>query len=244
MASSSPLHSAFWLYPWQRFLVSSLLALSAGALVHTQYFARLLRQLSPPCPIYTQPVFPTFSPLHTDSTETKRQAQLLIFGSPAHRKRIYAATSSCLRQLIDEGRIEEIIDIGAPFESKKYFHTLPVQKLGLLSEQEIVPYLCRSSFGAVEYATKFLGKSTIFANYAAFGVCPILLGDGERDREPAEYSVGKHFLLSGWDASENAVQTIVQHNFQYALEHSLERYAQNMKKYLLDPHNSTIRANS
>lgn len=240
MAFSSPWHSAFWLYPLQRSLVKQLLSLSDGVFVHTEYFASLLRAFHAHAHIMLRPVFSTIGEPQSLPPFQNRQPTLIVFGSQAHRRRIFAAKSAALHSLIATKQISQIYEIGKPFPHADYFHGLPVQSLGLRDAREISQLLAEARFGAVEYAPKSLGKSTVFANFAAHGVCPILVGDGdkakERDKEDAspeaEYLAERDFLRSGNNLAYSMQEEVVQHNVRYYQENSLERYAQAVKDLL------------
>lgn len=105
----------------------------------------------------------------------------VVFGSPGRRLLVYQQFKKW-ETFITENEIYTIIDIGEPLDFD--FNKIPIDVIekGVLNSSDISRILADARFGLIDYPVHLLGKSGIFAAYAAFGVVPIcmhiILGEG------------------------------------------------------------------
>lgn len=148
----------------------------------------------------------------------------VVFGSPGRRFLVYQQSKKWERFII-ENEIHTVIDIGEPLDFD--FKKMPIEVVekGVLSSSEISRILSDTRFGFIDYPVHLLGKSGIFAAYAAFGVVPICMhirpGEGS-DKDiyqnqnfiymdnPADHRVKQPKLisqdLSSWYSNNNRIE--------------------------------------
>ncbi len=165
--------SAFWLSPWQA-QIARRLARHADALwTNTQQHARWLRgTVGSTTPIHVRPVFSNIGEPEAVPAPGQRQARAVVFGSTSTRQRALdglAGHEAALQQL----GVEELVEVGSGPASTPGPITMPCRHAGRLEAAELGQLLQESRFGLLDYPAEFLGKSGVFAAYAAHG-CVIL----------------------------------------------------------------------
>lgn len=185
-AFGPPWRSSFWLWPVQRHLAAQLARLSDGIVTSLERYAAILRRWRPDTPIRLLPVFSTVGEPRAASQLSQREPLLVVFGGQGVRRRAYTAYRSELEAACRALEIGGVIDIGPPVESATTtIGGRAVRRLGILPAEEVGAWLQRARAGFIAYPTGFLGKSTIFAAYAAHGVIPVVAWDRHQPDESA-----------------------------------------------------------
>lgn len=174
-AFSSPLHSAFWLSPAQRWIACQMANLSDFWVTNRQASADWLRARTAPKPSSVLPVFSNVGERLVSCEE--RLARLVIFGSSGLRRATYLAAGL---RLFVWARLHgiEIHDVGADLEDMRLSKLLQVERVvqhGRLVSNEVHDLLCSARFGLLSYPVDYVAKSGVFAAFCAHGLCPILL---------------------------------------------------------------------
>jgi hypothetical protein len=87
--------------------------------------------------------------------------------------------------------INELVDIGAPFEIPPL--AVPVSRRGILSASEVSREMLSARAGFFAYPAAYLGKSGVFAAYAAHGLAPITFAANVM-RNADGLACGEHYL--------------------------------------------------
>jgi len=196
-ASGPPWSSSFWTSPIQRALVKSFVRMSAHTVTNLQSSRRLLaRIMSNSANDFS--VFPVFSNVGEPPSLPhwgNRRPRLVVFGNPAWRRQAYVEHQTALEDACAAFGLEEIVDIGSPCGVLPKFR-VPVVLKGNLPAEEISAQLLNARAGFFTYPAAYLGKSGVFAAYAAHGVAPLTYaknvaanGDGLSERD--------HFISTG-----------------------------------------------
>ena len=181
-AAGPPWRSSFWTAPLQRSIAADLVRISDTCRTNMQRYARILKMVSGQTEITVMPVFSNVGePSHLQPL-AQRKRRLVVFGGAAWRSLVYTQHRSELLTAIQLLELEELIDVGPPIEMNLEF-SIPFQQCGVLRAVEVSALLNDTMIGALCYPPEFLGKSGIFAAYAAHGVVPILLGNPKSENE-------------------------------------------------------------
>ncbi|HEY9651052.1 MAG TPA: glycosyltransferase family 1 protein [Coleofasciculaceae cyanobacterium] len=175
-AIGPPWTSSFWLSPLQKNLVMRLAKLSDRCLTSHERYADDLVKLShgKHTQILTLPVFSNLGEPKQVPTLAERQRQLVVFGTPSNRLRVYQNALAELELTCHLLSIEKILDIGLSTSlSLSTVNGVPVVKMGKLAADEISALLLDSCAGFFNYNPDCLAKSTIFAAYCAHGILPV-----------------------------------------------------------------------
>ncbi len=183
--SKKPWHSSFWISSLQKDIARRVYCLSDCALTPCEKYAQELRGFEPlkPNKIKTLPVFSTIgepekTPEFRTIADDSSAPALAIFGSRESRIKIYKHYGEVLREACNGLGIKEIVDIGASDERvPETLGGITVRQTGRLSEPDVRKELSRSQYGVLSYDASRLGKSTIFAAYAAHGLGVLCLDD-------------------------------------------------------------------
>ena len=191
-ASGPPWRSAFWLSGRQAKIAAELAALSDAAITNTQGHARWLEeQLKPRRNVAVWPVFSNVGEPKTLAPFGARPRQLVVFGSEPTRRRALQQVHRHARQLGDLG-INELVEVGAGHAVGMRPGTIRASFAGRLDEATLSQLLAQSAFGLIEYPAHYMGKSTVFAAYAAHG-CVAL--NAYPSRQAADgLTPGQHFV--------------------------------------------------
>jgi hypothetical protein len=193
-AFGPPWRSSFWASPLQRWLAVKLALISNSGVTNMRRYARYLESRLPHRSRRIN-VLPVFSKVGEPKTRhNQRRMEMVIFGGAGWRELAY---TRCRKDLIGVCRrlnITRLHDIGPPLGTR---HQLPVEVTwhGLLPAPEIGEIMRASLAGFFTYSTPFLGKSGIFAAYAAHGLAPITFDGNDKHNEDLLRD-GEHFLTS------------------------------------------------
>jgi hypothetical protein len=179
-ATGWPWQSAFWVSPLQKQIARSILRLSSAAITPTDRHRKHLSEWKDgrPIEITTMPVFSNVGEPGCGSAPHTRRAAAVVFGLAGVEDRVFGIYRQDMERAIAALRIEKILDVGPRFSSVP--HTLagvPVISKGVLTHGAVSELLQRVRFGFIAYPLDFIGKSGVFAAYAAHGVVPIVFSD-------------------------------------------------------------------
>ena len=191
-ASGPPWRSAFWLQGRQERIAAQLANLSDVTMTNTGVHARWLEQhLGHGRSVTVWPVFSNVGEPLSLAPHGARPRRLVVFGSESTRKRALQQVHRHSSQLADLG-IDELVEVGAGRGVGAWPPPLRASFAGRLEESALGDLLAQSAFGLIEYPLHCMGKSTVFAAYAAHG-CVIL--NAGTSREAADgLTPGEHFL--------------------------------------------------
>jgi hypothetical protein len=208
-ASGPPWSSSFWLSPLQKRLIARLALLSDESLTSLKHYKDQIREIVPNCqtPVYHLPVFSTFQEPDQVTPLARRRRRLVVIGHHGRRALMYKRSSGQLNRICEGFGIEEMLDIGEPvgFDLSAMV-AVPLKIYGVLPAAEISEILRDSLVGIFDYPGSMLGKSTVYAAYAAHRLIPIVVA--YQDASPADgLEPGKHFWPSDVEADLLTLQT-------------------------------------
>lgn len=174
-ASGPPWGSAFWLGGIQRRIARELLGQADFWLTNRELSAQWLREHSPAVPHRVLPVFSNVG--EPVAINDERDAAVVVFGSEAIRAPAYAWRDGEIFRFAKRRGLR-IHDIGKPIQKTSLASKLAEEGVvshGMLPSEEVSKVLAGAQYGVLAYPSDYVGKSSVFAAYAAHGVCPILL---------------------------------------------------------------------
>jgi hypothetical protein len=220
--------SSFWTSRCQKGLTKRLADVSDHCRTSIKVYADILAELSPRHrnQIPFTPVFSNVGELSEFFPEMNRKPKLLVFGNANSRRAIYERrleelTGACLRL-----NLSEIVDVG-PRTGMNPTFPIPYHTMGILEIDALGKVFREVSTGIVNYPSAYLGKSTIFAAYAAHGVVPLLLNAGERPCEDGLHN-GNQYLETAQliaEAQTRNLSEIAGNVFNWYSSHTLKRQA-------------------
>lgn len=176
-ASGPPWRSAFWLSRVQASLAARLARQADALWTNTEHHARWLQHAAA-VEVHCTPVFSNVGEPEPAVPPRTRAPRAVVFGAPSTRRRALQGLQpfhATLRRL----GVEELVEVGsgAAAASDPAFErlgaTLPCRHAGLLNVPALRELLLSSRFGVIDYCADLLGKSGVFAAYAAHG-CVVL----------------------------------------------------------------------
>jgi hypothetical protein len=194
-ATGRPWQSSFWVSSLQKQIARSILNLSSAAITPTDLYSKRLSgwRDGDATKITAMPVFSNVGEPGCGSAPCARNASAVVFGRAGVEDAIYGVYRSEVERIIPALGIEEIFDVGARFSSiPRTLAGVPVLSKGVLPQGAVSELLQRARFGFVAYPLDFIGKSGVFAAYAAHGVVPIVLSDKQGVFDGLEPA--RHFL--------------------------------------------------
>ncbi len=228
-ATGRPWQSSFWLGPRQRRLARRLAAASTLCATSLELYAGLLRRLEPRCRPQVLPVFSTVGEPAAVPGFGKRPPRLVVFGGRGARERAFGPCRDELAAACLALGLAEIVDLGPPLTTLPgHLGALPVRGLGELPAAEVSRQLLAARAGFLAYPRAFLGKSTIYAAYAAHGLLPLVAGEaGVASRSAPALPSAEAGAAAGVDAAGIAAAA----HAWYA-EHALGRQAARCAEWL------------
>lgn len=191
-ASGPPWRSAFWLAGRQAEVARRLALASQAVVTNTDHHARWLRaQGDAGQLLHTQPVFSNIGEPEDLPAAQKRRNELVVFGSASTRQRALARLPrhrATLRRL----GIERVLEVGPAGPTPMQSTGLDFQHLGRLHEAELSALLLGVRFGLIDYPSVHLGKSGVFAGYAAHGC--VVLNTADHGPDADGLQAGRHYL--------------------------------------------------
>jgi hypothetical protein len=172
-AGGPPWRSAFWLSRLQA-AAALRIARSADAIwTNTESHARWLRDIAATqVPVRARPVFSNIGEAGETIAASQRRPRAVVFGAPSTRQRALIGVrgfEATLRRL----GVEELVEVGSGATALAASGALPHCVLGQLDAPALSDLLQDSRFALIDYSSRFLAKSGVFAAYAAHG-CVVL----------------------------------------------------------------------
>lgn len=182
VAFGPPWRSSFWLHPLQRRIARRILEAADTAVTSLERYRRLLGALEPTMDVEVIGIPSTIGEPTTVSDFERREPRLVVFGSSGVRRRTWGAHREDLAAASRALEVEEIVDVGVEAGAPESLDGRRVLRLGVVPSLEISDLLGRSRGGFLAYPPDFLGKSTVYAAYAAHGVVPVCAWRGRQAR--------------------------------------------------------------
>jgi hypothetical protein len=182
-ASGPPWTSAFWLRVLQRSLARRLLHASDAAVTSLPWYREQLRALGGDAQVLA--LFSACGEPEEITDIRDRPPALLVFGGLGARRRIYGPLRGALERAVRCLRATRVHDVGVPVEVPATIGEARLEQLGPLPAAELSRWLLSVRGGVCAHAPAFLGKSSVYAAFAAHGAAPVVLGRGGLAGEPS-----------------------------------------------------------
>jgi hypothetical protein len=194
-ASGRPWQTAFWLSPVQQWIARNILNLSSTAVTTVTVCKHELDLWNKTngTEINLMPVFSSIGEPRVCKQPDERENTAVIFGLAGVEDRLFGSYRNQLERIIAMMRIQRIFDVG-PRRGKVplTLAEVPLTSRGILSRSDLSDLLRETKFGFIAYPLHCIGKSSVFAAYAAHGVVPIVLSDLPQCSEGLE--ADRHFI--------------------------------------------------
>jgi hypothetical protein len=190
-------NSSFWLSPVQKRIARSLLELSSAAITPTNLYGKRLSDWGggSGAKITAMPVFSNVGEPGCGALPYARGATAIVFGLAGVEDRLFGSYRPEIERIIPTLGIEKIFDVGPRLSSMpRTLAGVPVISKGALPQRDVSELLQQARFGFVAYPIDVIGKSGVFAAYAAHGVVPIVLSDKKRQGSFDGVRPAHHFL--------------------------------------------------
>jgi hypothetical protein len=194
-AFGPPWRSSFWTSPLQSWIAKTLARRSEQRITNRAASATWLAAAShhPMNAISALPVFSNVGEPEELPDWEERPPRLIVFGSASQRRKVYFECKADLEKVCQAMGLNEIVDIGAPFEIPPL--SVRLTQRGILSAQAVSREMLAARTGFFAYPAPFLGKSTIFAAYAAHGLVPVTFSANRAGNEDG-LKAGEHYLFA------------------------------------------------
>jgi hypothetical protein len=236
-ATGRPWQSAFWLSPLQKHIARGILNLSSAAITPTDLYSKRLSEWRDGngIKITRMPVFSNVGEPGCGPAPCARTAAAVVFGlSGGVENYVFGIYRSEIERIISALGIEKIFDVGPRLSAiPRTLAGAPVISKGVLPQGAVSELLQRARFGFIAYPLDRMGKSGVFAAYAAHGVVPIVLSEkqGAADGlQPARHFLDGLRLETGAGAQDLAV--IQRELFTWYKSHSLNVQAAFIMNYI------------
>ena len=170
------------------------------------------------------PVFSNVGEPGCGSAPCARAAAAVVFGLAGVEDGIFGTYRSRIERIISALGIEKIFDVGPRLSAMpRTLAGAPVISKGVLPQRAVSELLQRARFGFVAYPLDLIGKSGVFAAYAAHGVVPIVLSEKQGAFDGLQPS--QHFLDGlrlGTGAGAQDLASIQRKLFTWYTSHSLK----------------------
>jgi hypothetical protein len=229
-ATGRPWNSSFWLCPFQKQIARNVLNLSSTAITPTDLYRKRLSEWRDgnAIKITAMPVFSGVGEAGCGSRPCARTASAVVFGLAGVEDRLFGTYRLEMERVISALGIEQIFDVGPRlFSTPRTLAGVPVISNGALPQNAVSELLQNARFGFLAYPLDFVGKSGVFAAYAAHGVVPIVLSEREGAFDGLQRS--QHFLDGlrlGTGAGDEELASIQCKLFTWYMSHSVKVQAQ------------------
>ncbi len=190
-----PWQSSFWTSPVQRWIAQALARSSDHCFTNRKASATWLAAglRSPVSSISVLPVFSNVGEPEELPQWDERPPRMIVFGSASQRRQVYAGHRAELERACQSMNLVEIVDIGAPLKIPPL--AVPVLQLGILSAPQVSREMLLARAGFFVYPTAYLGKSGVFAAYAAHGLIPVTFCANQGSNEDG-LKADEHYLFA------------------------------------------------
>lgn len=207
-ALGPPWTSSFWLHLLQLRIARRLLRASDLVVTSLDRYARLLgvSRDAPSVEVIGVPSTVGEPPRMVEYSE--RASRLVVFGSAAVRGRAWSDHREDLAKVVEGLGLAEVVDVGREAGAPDALAGRRVTRLGVAAPAEVSELLASSRAGFVAYPPDYLGKSTVYAAYAAHGVLPVCAWRGRQARSPrlGEAWVESHRIESPAEVAKRAFE--------------------------------------
>jgi hypothetical protein len=125
----------------------------------------------------------------------ERAATAVVFGLAGVEERLFGIYRSQLERIVTAFGIESVLDVGPRLSSPpRTLAGVPVISKGALPAAAVSKLLQQARFAFIAYPVDVIGKSGVFAAYAAHGVVPIVLSDADRLTSLDGLRPNRHFI--------------------------------------------------
>jgi hypothetical protein len=197
-ASGPPWRRAFWQSRQQQRLAARLAKSSSLSLTSLSLYRDLIVGLGGRVEVVVRPIVSNVGEPLDPTPFSGRAPILVVFGSATVRARAYGPFRNALENACAALRIEEVLDIGNGDVAPTACGARPVRARGELPPDQVSQLLSTARAGFLAYPLDFLGKSSVFAAYAAHGVVPVC--SGRRATRAEAPRAGVHY----WDVGRCA----------------------------------------
>jgi Glycosyltransferase Family 4 len=235
-ATGWPWQSSYWLAPIQKRIARGILNLSSGAITPTGHNRDWLRDCNRGrADIACMPVFSNVGEPGKGSAPCARAATAVVFGLAGVENRIYGEFRRDVERALAALGVERILDIGPRLRSlPSGLGDIPIISKGALPRDSVSGLLQQAKFGFVAYPLDAIGKSGVFAAYAAHGVVPIVFSEELGFHEGLE--PGRHFidgLRFERPADADAIVSMQSELSSWYASHSLPVQAEFFERFIM-----------
>lgn len=224
-----PWRSAFWLSPLQAAAARRLARLADVVWTNTEHHAAWLRDALPAgSTVHAWPVFSNVGEPRDLPEQSARAPRAILFGSVATRRRALDGLRRCGAPLLERLGVEELVEVG-PGGSVLTDTSTPIrfrQCAGNLPRAQVSALLAASRFGLIEYPSNLLGKSGVFAAYAAHGCLVVNARAGSTAAD--DLVPGEHYIAPEHAAPQQGAERL----HAWYLQHAMARQADVMHRLL------------
>jgi hypothetical protein len=229
-AFGPPWRSSFWLSALQRQLCADMARLADCCVTSREAAARWLQKRAPDRPCAVLPVFSSVG--EPAFVEHSPSPGIVVFGSPPVRAAAYVQAGDGLFEWAS--RIGGTIhDVGAPLEPtlRTAIAARGVLLHGRLPATELAEVFAQTTYGVLAYPAEYLAKSSVFAAYAANGLCPVVLSARPA---PADGLVPGEHYANGLTAGTPQARRTARAAHGWYQGHTLARHAQLARTMLME----------
>jgi hypothetical protein len=150
-----------------------------------------------------------------------RQPRMIVFGSASQRRKVYFEHAADLEKACRAMGLDEIVDIGAPVEIPQL--SVRVSQRGILPAMEASREMLAARAGFFAYPTAYLGKSGVFAAYAAHSLVPVTFETNWMRNEDG-LKAGENYLFAN-NLDRCSVENIGNSAYRWHQEHGTKMQA-------------------
>jgi len=194
-ATGRPWQSSFWLSPVQKWIARSIVGLSSRVIVPTKIYRESVLSwgIRRDSEVTCLPVFSNVGEPGCGLSPGARPAAAVVFGLAGVEDRVFGIYRHHVERILMALGIERVFDVGPRFSPvPSELSGIPLIRKGTLAQGPLSKLLQQTRFGLIAYPLHAIGKSGVFAAYAAHGVVPIVLSDKRGCFDGLE--PGRHFL--------------------------------------------------
>jgi len=231
-ATGKPWQSSFWTSPIQQWTAKSLACMSKHCITNLRRNVPVLQRMSgnDDSAFTVLPVFSNVGEPEWLPDWNNRRACMIVFGSAVQRRKVYFEYSADLERSCQSLNLTEIVDIGKPFKLPPL--SVKISQRGILPAQEISMHMLSARAAFFAYPVPYLGKSTIFAAYAAHGLLPITFTSNTELSQETVF-IGEYFVSASFDNifNEDKQKYVSSNIYNWYQGHSLIKQAKIYAKF-------------
>jgi hypothetical protein len=246
-AFGPPWRTAFWLNPVQSHIAKQLAHVADVVWTNSQHHAAWLsRHVQAEVLTHVRPVFSTMGEPQHVATTAQRQAGLVVFGSASTRQRALQLLARHRHRLLALG-ITAVLEAGSG-PACPHAKALPGYRfLGRLDAAVLSTLLQQNLYALIDYPAIHLGKSTVFAAYAANGCVVLNTAPSSHNSHDSDgLLAGQHYLslpsLPPALLRGEQLAAISEQARQWYAQHTLAQQAVEFLQLLKDPFCAAMQA--